>query len=225
MRWCKVFPGQEDQIPCVRTFVSQLLADHPDRADIVMCAAELAANAVRHTASGRDGFFATEVTWTGLTVRVAVADGGAGISPPLGPDLTAAGADSGLGRLAHLASRCGTEGDHRGRVVWAQFLASTELPSTGLPTAGLSSAALHSAALHSAGGAPGATSMPLSAEQSTAAEAADLAERYQGWHTWFGRWTRQWWAIPKQASRATALIAEPTAGALAQRLDSLGAAP
>ena len=63
MRWCKVFPGQEDQIPCVRTFVSQLLADHPDRADIVMCAAELAANAVRHTASGRDGFFATEVTW------------------------------------------------------------------------------------------------------------------------------------------------------------------
>jgi hypothetical protein len=215
MRWCKVFPGQEDQIPCVRTFVSQLLADHPDRADIVMCAAELAANAVRHTASGRDGFFATEVTWTGLTVRVAVADGGAGTAPPLGPDLTASGADSGLGRLAQLASRCGTEGDHRGRVVWAQFLASTELSSTGLP----------SAALHSAGGAPGATSMPLSAEQSTAAEAADLAERYQGWHTWFGRWTRQWWAIPKQASRATALIAEPTAGALAKRLDSLGAAP
>ncbi len=67
--------------------------------------------------------------------------------------------------------------------------------------------------------------MPLAAEQSTAAEAADLAERYQGWHTWFGHWTRQWWAIPKQASRATALIAEPTAGALAQRLDSLGAAP
>jgi hypothetical protein len=67
--------------------------------------------------------------------------------------------------------------------------------------------------------------MPLVPEQSTAAEAADLAERYQGWYTWFGHWTRQWWAIPKQASRATALIAEPTAGALARRLDSLGAAP
>ena len=223
MRWCKVFPGQEDQIPCVRTFVSQLLADHPDRADIVMCAAELAANAVRHTASGRDGFFATEVTWTGLTVRVAVADGGADTAPPLGPDLTSPdltstdlsgpGADSGLGRLAQLASRCGTEGDRRGRVVWAQFLASTELHSTELP----------GTELPSAGGAPGATSTPLTAEQSTAAEAADLAERYQGWHTWFGRWTRQWWAIPKQASRATALIAEPTAGALAQRLDSLAA--
>jgi hypothetical protein len=205
MRWCKVFPGQEDQIPCVRTFVSQLLADHPDRADIVMCAAELAANAVRHTSSGRDGFFATEVTWTGLTVRVAVADGGAGTAPRLGPDRTGPGADSGLSRLAQLASCCGTEGDHRGRVVWAQFLASTEL--------------------HSTGSAAGATSTPLTAEQSTAAEAADLAERYQGWHTWFGRWTRQWWAIPKQASRATALIAEPTAGALARRLDALGVAP
>ncbi len=202
MRWCKVFPGQEDQIPCVRTFVSQLLADHPDRADIVTCAAELAANAVRHTASGRDGFFATEVTWTGLTVRVAVADGGAGTGPSLGPDHTGPGTDSGLGRLAQFASRCGTEGDHRGRVVWAQFLASTELPGTGR--------------------APGATSMPLVPEQSTAAEAADLAQRYQGWHTWFGHWTRQWWAIPKQASRATALIVEPTAGALARRLDSLG---
>ena len=218
MRWCKVFPGQEDQIPCVRTFVSQLLADHPDRADIVMCAAELAANAVRHTASGRDGFFATEVTWTGLTVRVAVADGGAGTAPPLRPDTASAAgsdpaapvADGGLGRLAQLATRSGTEGDHRGRVVWAQFLASTDPRDNARACPGAALAA---------------TSVPLAAEQSTAAEAADLAERYQGWHTWFGHWTRQWWAIPKQASRATALIAEPTAGALARRLDSLGAAP
>jgi hypothetical protein len=200
MRWCKVFPGQEDQIPYVRTFVSQLLADRPDRADIVTCAAELAANAVQHTASGRDGFFATEVTWTGLTVRVAVADGGADTAPPIGPDPAIPDADGGLSLLAHLASRCGTEGDHRGRVVWAQFLETT-------------------------GTAPAATSAPLAAEQSTAAQAADLAERYQGWHTWFGKWTRQWWAIPKQASKATALITEPTAGALAQRLDALGASP
>src|ERR1700722_5736404 len=117
MRWCKVFPGQEDQIPCVRTFVSQLLADHPDRADIVMCAAELAANAVRHTASGHDGFFATEVTWTGLTVRVAVADGGAGTVPPLGPDLSGPGADGGLGRAGPLAHRRRTDGRPRGRGV------------------------------------------------------------------------------------------------------------
>ena len=208
MRWCKVFPGQEDQITEAASFVAQLLGSHPDRDGIARCAAELAANAVRHTASGRDGFFATEVTWTGQTVRVAVSDGGAGTVPVTARDGTRPAAESGhgLALLARLSSRWGTEGDYRGRVVWAQFLASTDLGGAGT----------------AAGTAAIATSAPLAAEQSTAAEAADLAERYKGWHTWFGRWTRQWWAIPKQASATASLIAEPTAVALARRLDSLG---
>jgi len=209
MRWCKVFPGQEDQITEAASFVAQLLGSHPDRDGIARCAAELAANAIRHTATGQDGFFATEVTWTGQTVRVAVSDGGASTGPVTAPDGTrpAAGPEHGLARLARLSSRWGTEGDYRGRVVWAQFLASTDLAGPDL--AGTGTAAV-------------ATSIPLTAEQSTAAEAADLAERYKGWHTWFGRWTRQWWAIPKQASATASLIAEPTAVALARRLDSLG---
>ena len=215
MRWCKVFPGQEDQIPEVATFVAQLLGSHPDRDPIASCAAELAANAIRHTASGQDGFFATEVTWTGQTVQVAVSDDGAETVPFTGPSTgpftapaatrSASQAEHGLGVLARMSSRWGTEGDYRGRVVWAQFLASTDLAST------------------STGSAPVATSVPLAAD-STAAAAADLAERYTGWHTWFGHWTRQWWAIPKQASATTALIAEPTAVALALRLDSLSSA-
>ncbi len=215
MRWCKVFPGQEDQIPEVATFVAQLLGSHPDRDPIASCAAELAANAIRHTASGQDGFFATEVTWTGQTVQVAVSDDGAETVPFTGPSTgpftapaatrSASQPERGLGLLARMSSRWGTEGDYRGRVVWAQFLASTDLAST------------------STGSAPVATSVPLAAD-STAAAAADLAERYTGWHTWFGHWTRQWWAIPKQASATTALIAEPTAVALALRLDSLGSA-
>jgi hypothetical protein len=203
MRWCKVFPGQEDQITEAASFVAQLLGSHPDGDGIARCAAELAANAIRHTATGQDGFFATEVTWTGQTVRVAVSDGGASTVPVTAPDGTRpAGPEHGLALLARLSSRWGTEGDYRGRVVWAQFLASTDL-------AGAGTAAV-------------ATSVPLAAEQSTAAEAADLAERYKGWHTWFGRFTRQWWAIPKQASATASLIAEPTAVALARRLDSLG---
>jgi hypothetical protein len=209
MRWCKVFPGQEDQITEAASFVAQLLGSHPDGDGIARCAAELAANAIRHTATGQDGFFATEVTWTGQTVRVAVSDGGASTVPVTAPNGTrpAAGPEHGLARLARLSSRWGTEGDYRGRVVWAQFLASTDLASADL--AGPGTAAV-------------ATSIPLAAEQSTAAEAADLAERYKGWHTWFGRFTRQWWAIPKQASATASLIAEPTAVALARRLDSLG---
>ena len=216
MRWCKVFPGQEDQITEAASFVAQLLGSHPDGDGIARCAAELAANAIRHTASGQDGFFATEVTWTGQTVRVAVSDGGAGTVPSAStvtpastvpvtaPDgtRTVGGPEHGLAWLARMSSRWGTEGDYRGRVVWAQFLASTDLAGGGAAAV--------------------ATSAPLTAEQSTAAEAADLAERYKGWHTWFGRWTRQWWAIPKQASATASLIAEPTAVALARRLDSLG---
>ncbi len=141
MRWCKVFPGQEDQIPEVATFVAQLLGSHPDRDPIASCAAELAANAIRHTASGQNGFFATEVMWTGQTVQVAVSDDGADTAPVTGPltgpatgPFTAPSAtrpasqpEHGLGVLARMSSRWGTEGDYRGRVVWAQFLASTDL--------------------------------------------------------------------------------------------------
>jgi anti-sigma regulatory factor (Ser/Thr protein kinase) len=82
VRWRKVFPDREDQVRQVRTFVAELLTGHPEWDDIAACAAELATNAIRHTASGRDGFFTTEVSWTGQTVRVAVADGGAATEPP-----------------------------------------------------------------------------------------------------------------------------------------------
>ncbi len=53
MRWSKVFPGQEDQITKAATVVAQLLGSHPDCDGIARCTAELAANAIRHTASGR----------------------------------------------------------------------------------------------------------------------------------------------------------------------------
>ena len=208
MRWCKVFPGQEDQITEAASFVAQLLGSHPDGDGIARCAAELAANAIRHTATGQDGFFATEVTWTGQTVRVAVSDGGAsrrsrhcpGRNParrrarararPAGPAVVPLGNRRRLPRPGGLGPVPGQHGS---------------APDLAGP-----------------GTAAVATSIPLAAEQSTAAEAADLAERYKGWHTWFGRLTRQWWAIPKQASATASLIAEPTAVALARRLDSLG---
>jgi hypothetical protein len=52
-------------------------------------------------------------------------------------------------------------------------------------------------------------------------DTADLARRYPGWHIWFGPWTRQWWAMPRQPSADAALVCEPTAGALAGRLNIL----
>jgi hypothetical protein len=198
VRWRKVFPGREDQVGQVRTFVAELLAGHPERDDIVLCAAELATNAIRHTASGRDGFFTTEVSWEGLTVRVAVADGGAA-TEPFGAAVGRpkdADAERGLDLLARLSASCGADGDSRGRVVWAQFVTSGDR-------------------------APPADGVPLVAGPAVRADTADLARRYPGWHIWFGPWTRQWWAMPRQPSADAALVCEPTSGALAGRLNIL----
>jgi Histidine kinase-like ATPase domain len=118
LRWRATFPGRESEVRGVRRWVASLLPDCAARDDVASVVTELAANAIRHTASGRGGSFTVEITWDSGSVRVAVADGGA----PTGPHL-AAGADDEHGRglvlLAGLASRTGVLGDHRGRVVWA----------------------------------------------------------------------------------------------------------
>lgn len=202
MRWRRVFPGRDDQIRQVRRFVAELLADHPDCDDIVLCAAELATNAIRHTASGRDGFFAAEVSWSGTRVRVAVADSGASTAPFSGlpgPDLPEE-VDRGLDAVARLSASCGADGDHRGRVVWAEFWSAEEK-------------------------VPAAPTLPLSPQPAIDADAEALARRHAGWHVWYGHWTRQWWAVRRQQSGSPVLIAEATAGALARRLDDLQAGP
>ena len=83
LRWRRVFPGQEAELRHVRYWLSELLPDCPARADLITITIELAANAVRHSASGLGGFFAVELSWLGnpATVRVAVADAG-GLSGP-----------------------------------------------------------------------------------------------------------------------------------------------
>jgi hypothetical protein len=82
-RWRRVFPGQEAELRQVRYWLGELLPDCPARGDLVTVTIELAANAVRHSASGLGGFFAVELSWLAhpATVRVAVADAGGLHSP------------------------------------------------------------------------------------------------------------------------------------------------
>ena len=186
----------------VRRFVAELLAGEPGCDDVALCATELATNAIRHTATGRGGFFATELSWAGTTIRLAVADGGAPAGPvlrQLDPDVLAE-AGRGLDVVASLSEAYGAEGDHRGRVVWARF---RSVARTAVPVA----------------------CVPLFPESATEADAAMLAQRYAGWHTWFGPWTRQWWALPKRHSGSAALITAPSAGALASHLDTIQVDP
>ena len=93
-RWRRVFPGQEAELRQVRYWLGELLPDCPARGDLVTVTIELAANAVRHSASGLGGFFAVELSWLAhpATVRVAVADAGGLHSPQ-------PGAGSGLAAL------------------------------------------------------------------------------------------------------------------------------
>src|SRR5574340_311585 len=121
-RWRRVFPGRDDQVREVRRWLTALLPGAPERDDVVVVAVELVTNAIRHTASGRDGLVMVEVTWCGPVLRIAVADDGA----PRGPRLAA---DSGglaeCGRGLHLvralAASTGVCGDLRGRLVWADI--------------------------------------------------------------------------------------------------------
>jgi anti-sigma regulatory factor (Ser/Thr protein kinase) len=202
VRWRRVFPGREDQVGQVRGFVAELLAGYPERDDVALCASELATNAIRHTASGRGGFFAIELSWAGITILLAVADGGAPAGPVLrqrDPD-TLEEAGRGLAVVASLCDKYGAEGDLRGRVVWAQFSSASAA-------------------------APHAARVPLTPQPATEEDAALLARQYAGWHTWFGPWTRQWWAVPRHDTRATPLITASSARALASRLDTIQGDP
>jgi anti-sigma regulatory factor (Ser/Thr protein kinase) len=197
LRWRRVFPGQEAELRRVRCWLAELLPSGPAREDVVTAAVELAANAVRHTASGRDGFFAVELTWQmpPVMVRVAVADGGARTFPHLTPGtdplgsgplgLGSAGVGSltadqlgsaqlsehgrGLRVVRALAERTGACGDYRGRLVWADIRWSHE--GTAEPD------------------------LPDGYESSLRDIQAVLTARYPEADIWFGRTTMQWWAM------------------------------
>jgi anti-sigma regulatory factor (Ser/Thr protein kinase) len=80
----RVFRGETSQVPLVRDFIRRYLNARPPRCpaatveDIVLCASELAANAVCHSRSGLSGgYLIVQVAMRpGEWVEVAVEDGG-----------------------------------------------------------------------------------------------------------------------------------------------------
>jgi anti-sigma regulatory factor (Ser/Thr protein kinase) len=118
LRWRRVFPGEERQLGALRRWLELLLPECPERGDVACVATELGTNALRHTASGRGGWFAVEITRHRQAVRVAVADGGAPGAPQVLDDPQG---EHGRGLLVvrGLSVRTGVCGDHRGRLVWA----------------------------------------------------------------------------------------------------------
>ncbi|MBG0818679.1 ATP-binding protein [Planomonospora sp. ID82291] len=161
--------------------MESLLPACPARDDLLLVADELAANAVRHTASGNDGRFATEITWSGTLVRVAVTDGGASGEPHLVDDPMAEHG-RGLCLVKAISRQMGMSGDTRGRTVWAEI------------------------AWDGPGIAPADHHPPDTA--AIAGTQAELTRRFSGVVTWFGLATQQWWALARRPG-ADCLLTAP----------------
>lgn len=191
LRWRRVFPGEERQLSLLRQWLSSLLPECPARDDVLCVATELATNAVRHTVSGRGGWFAVEITWHRPVVRVAVADCGAPTGPRLVDD-PAADHGRGLVLVRGLSEHTGVIGDHRGRLLWADIRWED-------------------------GGIQSRAPAPDRYEAAIRDGQCDLARRFGGVPAWFGRSTLQWWALAGHSGLVTA----PTAPELAAKLASL----
>jgi anti-sigma regulatory factor (Ser/Thr protein kinase) len=147
-------------VPEARRFVAELLAGCPAREVLVTCASELCANAIVHTASGRDGVFTVEVELPRDGVaRIAVTDGGGPSLPtarsldpmsldpmasdpmasdpmasdPMTLDLMAEGG-RGLALVAASTSRWGYADAYPGRTVWAEACWPVPVASPGDPS-------------------------------------------------------------------------------------------
>lgn len=196
LRWRRVLRGDEAQISVLRRWIAGLLPECGARDDVVAVAVELATNAIRHTASGRGGLFAAEVSWHRSAVRVAVADDGAPQGPRMIEDPLAEHG-RGLVLVRGLSSRMGISGDHRGRLVWA------EVPWTG-------------------DGATAPAALLPGYEAAIRDGQAELARRHHGTLTWFGHATQQWWAFTRQPGTGS-LVAADSPHELARLLDELAA--
>ena len=113
------YPGRAEHVAAVRADLRLLLADCPIADDVVHCASELAANAVRHSQSRLAGgsFIVRTEIYPGDYVWVEVEDEG-GTWLEAARDLERG---HGLEIVRGLASECGVEGDEASRVVWARL--------------------------------------------------------------------------------------------------------
>jgi serine/threonine-protein kinase RsbW len=114
------YPGMTNQLRYVRADLRAVLGDRPAADDVILCASELAANAVLHSRSRLPcGTFTVKVAVVGGgCIHIEVEDDGGLWSD--GATVTEAGRH-GLDIIQALACKWGTHGDASGRVVWAEF--------------------------------------------------------------------------------------------------------
>jgi anti-sigma regulatory factor (Ser/Thr protein kinase) len=117
----RVFLGSPSQLRDVRAFVEGMITGCPVAGEAVLLASEIAANAIVHTASGKDGTFTVIVVPHAGWVRVEVHDGGSDAEPGVRPPHALEESGNGLYLVEKLATRWGHHGDRHGRVVWFEM--------------------------------------------------------------------------------------------------------
>jgi serine/threonine-protein kinase RsbW len=111
------YPGRADQIRLVRADLRTVLVGCPLADDVILCASELAANAVLHSRSRLRGrTFAVKVSVSERGIRIAVEDNG---GRWVGGASRVEVGQHGLDIVRALASDWGIDGDDAHRIVWA----------------------------------------------------------------------------------------------------------
>jgi anti-sigma regulatory factor (Ser/Thr protein kinase) len=124
----RVFPARPDQVREARKLISAALDGCPAADDAILCLSELAANAVLHSASGKDSgtFTVRAEIHADDYVWIEVEDNGG----PWDKRAHSDGRPHGLDIVGELASAWGRDGDPlTGWVVWGRF----DVPRAGPP--------------------------------------------------------------------------------------------
>ncbi|MCZ2527772.1 ATP-binding protein [Streptomyces sp. HB2AG] len=122
-KWCRAFPGLPEQVAEARHFVAALLREWGRADDGVLVVGELAANAVRHTLSGKaGGWFLVIVGFGAGFVRIEVIDQGGGGVPAMRDVTSLEEGGRGLALVAACAKDWGTKTLPKGSSVWADLV-------------------------------------------------------------------------------------------------------
>ncbi|MFC4533982.1 ATP-binding protein [Sphaerisporangium dianthi] len=135
-RMSRSFLGTSPSVREARRFITTFLAGWPIVESAELIVSELAANAVRHTASGRfGGQFQVMIHAQHDRVWLGVVDAGAAHGPSVFSPEDDEEGGRGLMIVGALADTYGIRGDERGRTVWALLLvnAGKNAPAAPLP--------------------------------------------------------------------------------------------
>jgi serine/threonine-protein kinase RsbW len=194
--WTRRFRGGAEQVREVRHWIVDLLPDCAARADVLLLASELCANAIIHSRSGEaGGQFSVDIDWAPTLARVVIGDQGSALAPAIAPrsgDADRLG-DSGRGLLLvdDVADEWGAASRPNRRWVWADV----KWQGRGGPL------------LAAHGGMDAAI-----------ASNTMIRKAFPGTSIWWGHATRAWWAAIPGSTNVHGLICAPTRDSLIQSL-------